>query len=331
LLKEQFAFEISRWQGKKSQEIVLDSSSGIIEASKTPLSKRINPVAIKLDRFAQWADKTSLDPVIMASTRIYEWAEKNERKSIEIWTSSAEPKENEILETIKQFPDSNPQEIMIWISPRNSSSFKEGTRIGVYQLIFVNGEKYLFFRTLCSYTYPQECAESAKRLLGFSSLEIDPSTLSDPEKLRATPLPLKISGNSLTAFLKKHLNLPDDVWETIAQGKDLAEKIKINRAMEELYTPAVIWQINQAKTWSQQAQIGTRLEQEFQRRTGRVLTAGSCGVLYSSFSQPYSPFSFLPPLAAEGSGRRKHCGKCGKYGYFSEGETCPYNKKPPPD
>ena len=326
LPKEQFAFEISSWQGKKSQEIVLDSSSGIIEASKTPLSKRINPVAIKLDRFSQWVDEKSLDPIIIASTKIYEWAEKTDQKPIEIWMPSAEPKENEILETLEQWPDSNPQEIMVWISPRNSGSFKEGTRIGIYQLISVNGEKYLFFRTLCSYDCPEECAVNARGLLEFSSLKADPTAFSDPEILRGTPFPLKIPGNSLTAFLRKHLNFPDDGWETIAQGKDLTEKIKINQTIEELYTPEILQQIQQAETWSQQVQIGIYLEQEFQKRTGRGLTAGSCGALYSSFSQLNSPFSFLPPLVTEGSGQRKHCGKCGKYGYFSEGETCPYSK-----
>ena len=326
LLKEQFAFEISNWQGKKTPEIVLDSSSGIIEASKTPLSKRINPVAIKLDQFSQWADEKSSDSTIIASTKIYKWATETNRKSIEIWTSSPEPKEDEILKTMRQWPDSNPQEIMVWISPRNSGSFKEGTRIGIYQLISIHGERYLFFRTLCSYDQAEECAKKACNLLNFSALKVDPTIFSDPEILRGTPLPLEVPGNSLTAFLKKNLNLPDEIWEAISQGKDLTEKIKINRTIEKLYTPEVLQKIDHAKTWSQQVQIGKYLEQEFQKRTGRVLTAGSCGALYSSLSQLNSPFSFLPPLAIESSDQRKHCGRCGKYGYFSEGETCPYDK-----
>jgi len=328
LIKEQFAFEISSWQRKNPQEVILDSSSGIIEASKTSLGKRINPVAIKLDRFRQWADEKSLDPVIIASTKIYKWATEEKRKSIEIRTFSLEPKESEILETLGQWPDSNPQEIMVWISPRNETSFKEGTRIGIYQLISVNNEKYLFFRTLCTYDQAEECAKKARTLLDFSSLKVDPTTFSDPEILRKTPLPLEVPGNSLTAFLK-NLNLPDDVWETISQGKDLAEKIRINKTIEELYTPQLFQKINQAKTWSEQASIGVYLEKEFQKRTGRVLTAGSCGALYSSFFQSSSPFSFLPPLAAESSGRRIHCGRCGKHGYFTEGETCPYDKETP--
>lgn len=324
--EEVHAFEIGSWKGKTPTEIVLDSSSGIIEASKTPLGQRINPVVVRLDRFAQWTDKESLDPVIAASTKIYDWTAETNRKSTEIWMSSPEPKENEILETLGQWPDANPQEVMVWISPRNSDPFKEGTRVGIYQVILIHGERFLFFRTLCSYDQAEECSKKARALLDFSTLEIDQTNLSDPEILRATPIPIEIPGNSLTAFLKKHLNLPDDVWETISQGKDITDKIRINQTMEELYTPEVLRQINQAETWSQQARIGIWLEQEFQKRTGRILTAGSCGGLYSSLSQLNSPFSFLPPLATEGSGGRKHCGKCGKHGYFSEGETCPYTK-----
>lgn len=324
--EELHAFEIGNWQGKTSTEIVLDSSSGIIEASKTPLGQRINPVVVSFDRFAQWTDTESLDPIIIATTKIYEWASEPNRKAIGIGLPSQEPNENEILETLAQWPDSNPQEIMVWISPRNNSSFKEGTRIGIYQVITTDDEKYLFFRTLCSYDQAEECAEKAGSLLNFSALEVDPTTFSDPEILRATPIPLEVPGNSLTAFLKERLNLPDDIWETISQGKDLAEKIKINQTMEGLYTPQVLDQISQAKTQYQQAQIGIYLEQEFQRRTGRELVSGSCGGLYSSDSLLNSPLSLLPPLATESLSRRKHCGKCGKYGYFSEGETCPYVK-----
>lgn len=32
-------------------------------------------------------------------------------------------------------------------------------------------------------------------------------------------------------------------------------------------------------------------------------------------------------ILGEGNTQRKHCGKCGKSGYFTEGETCPYDSK----
>jgi len=327
--KEQLhAFEIPNWQGKSLSEISHDGASGTIEASAVSLSKRINPVALKLSKFAKWTDTQSNDPVIIASTKIYQWAQEVKESSIKIWTQSEDPEENEILRAIKDQPDLNPQDLIIWISPRDKINFKEGTRVGIYQVILINGEKYLFFRTLCNFDYFEECAKSAQKFLHFSTLEKKPTIFLDPEFLRTIPIPIKAPGNSLTDFLRKYLNFPDEVWAAIEEGKDLDEKIKLNEISKSIFTPDLVIEINQAKTFTEQARLGAYIEQELQARTGRRLIAGSCGTLYSSAtSSLYSLFSPLPLFSSEGEKKFvKNCGNCGApiNNYISKGYICPH-------
>lgn len=324
-VKENFAFDLANWRGKSPSEIILDSSSGTIEASAAPLIERVNPVLVKLNLFAKWSDEKSQDPVVVASTRIYQWALENKTRGIEIWLPSKEPTENEILEALKSFPDFNPGDLIVWFSPRDSLVFKEGTRIGIYQVIYVNGEKYLFLRTLCNFDYGPKCTRSAVGLLPFSPIKENSITFSNTETLRATPLPLKVPGNSLSEFFKHHLHFPPDFWEDLSLGKDIEIKIKINNTMAQIITPAILEEINQAASFADQLRIGMYLEREFQEQTGRILKGGVCGILYSSVNLGFLSSILGTSIPNYEGGRRKHCGKCGKQGYFTEGETCPYD------
>jgi len=324
--KEIYLFDVGNWKGKPLKEITSDASSGIIEASDAALIERVNPVATRLEVFARWSDEKSQDPVIIASTKIHKWALDNQTKGIEIWLAAKEPTESEILEALKPFSDFNPSEVMVWFSPRNSTFYKEGTRIGIYQVIYVNGEKYLFFRTLCNFDYGPECAKSAASLLPYSSLRENPVVFSDSEILRATPLPLNTPGNSLSRFFEHHLNFPPNLWKALSQGKDIETKMKITQQMAGIFTPEVVEQINQAQSFGAQRKIGIYLEKIFQDRTERTLRGGVCGLLYSSHSlSPFAPLFSVSGIPSSESGRRVHCGRCGKHGYFTEGESCPYD------
>jgi len=115
-----------------------------------------------------------------------------------------------------------------------------------------------------------------------------------------------------------------DFWKALAQGRDISEKIKINNLVARVFTPGVFDRINQAQTFYDQQKIGLTLQIELQEQTQRTLKGGVCGILYSSTEISNPLFKFFGIKSSE-NGRRKHCGKCGKYGYFTEGETCPYD------
>ncbi len=324
LEKETYIFDIGNWRGKPLPDVIVDASSGIIEASAASFLDRVNPTVVKLSGFARFSNEKSQDPAIIASTQIHTWAQNNDSKGIEIWLHSKKPTENEILEAIKPFSDFNPGKLMIWFSPRNDSAYKEGTRIGIYQVIYVNNEKYLFFRTLCNYDYCSECAKSATKLLAFSSLKENPIIFTDPEILRATPLPLETTGGSISEFFSHYLHFPSNFWEALAQGKDLSEKIKINSNVARVFTPEILDEISRADTFTDQRRIGEWLEIQLQEQTQRTLKGGVCGILYSSTEKSNSLSKILGIKGSE-NGRRRHCGRCGKHGYFTEGESCPYD------
>lgn len=321
--KERIAIDLNNWRTKTREQILQDLASFPIESANLPLEQRVNVVALKITSFERLLSPFSQNPEDIATIKIHKWALKS-KPNIEIWTDSQDPSEVEIIKAMESFVDFNPGQITVWISPAEKGIY-DGSRIGIYQTILVNNEKYLFFRSLCGNQYVKECADIAILFLAHSREKIETAELLNPEVLRATPIILDVPNKSLIKFLGSFIKTPA-TWEAILKAEDIKMKIKTFKVAYELISDGTFQQIQQANEFYQQVQIGTQLERELQEKLNITLKSGSCGILYSSINtNPLAPILGISTLNSEG-GRRKHCGKCGKHGYFSDGESCPYDK-----
>lgn len=317
--KERFAIEISGWQEKPLEALQGDIASFSIEAGKVPLEKRINPVAVSLENFRTLVKKGSPDSEDQATEKIYDWAEKVS-PSVYLWLDTVS--EEEVLLAMKGFIDLNPGNVGVWISPPFKDHYKE-SRIAVYQVVEVNNRKYLFFRNFCGNLSSEECYSLA---LGLEKFSLDRNLIvNDPELIRSSPLFLNIPGSSFVSFLSK--NIPDiSSWSEVEKGKDIEEKINALKVTSGILDENTYTAINKAVTPEEQILIGRLIEIRLQEKLGKALSPSSCGNLYSAFSNPLF-VSIRGIHSQEITARRKHCGKCGKYGYFLDGETCPYDTK----
>lgn len=317
---ERIAIDLNNWKDKTSEEIRQDLASFPIESANLPIEKRVSVVAIKLSSFEKLVNPSSKSPEDIATKKIYGWAEKI-KPAIEIWTDSPTPNESEILSGMKSFIDFNPGEIMVWLSPAEKGIYEE-SRIGIYQVISVNKEKYLFFRSLCGTQDTEQCKGIVTRLLPYSDKEAGIPEFIDPAITRATPIAVEIPGESLIDFLGSKIPDMPLIWEAILKGEDLKMKIKTISVVSELITEESTNQIKETNCFYRQIELGAFLEKELQRKLNISLKSGSCGILYSHLNH------FITPIlsGATESPSRRHCGKCGKHGYFSPGEICPYSE-----
>lgn len=313
--KEAIAIDLRRWQGVPIAEVRSQNASFPIEAGDRPFEERITVLAVPLESFAKLKKSESLAADDIATTKICDWA-KQTKASIEIWTNSST--QEEILEAMRDFIEINPGQAMIWISPKEKGIYLE-TRIGIYQVVSVNSKKHLFFRTLCSNHSFENCQKMA---LGFKKDIV----FEDPEALRATPIPVIVPRDNPIDFFSSIIKMPS-VFEAIRKGADIKNNLLSLEQASKIITKEVYQRIQTATSFSQQIMLGQFIERQLQERSGTRLLNGTCGILYSSLTAPSLTqiFGHSSITTAEG-GRRKHCGKCGKHGYFTEGESCSYDQ-----
>jgi len=329
--QERFAIDISRWQGKSPRQIQQDFASVALEAGNRPLPQRVNAVVLDNSHFGGLIKETSLGPEDLATKRIFQWAERD-TPTTEIQTQSFPLSETEILNELRSSTDLPPATAMIWISPPVEGQYQEA-RLIVYQTIKVNNQKYLFFRAICSEHTAEECLGISQRLSPFISPDENLLLPTDVEQLTATPLPLSIPENqSLATFFGQLIDLPE-VWQAIAKGEDLKEKISV---LEK--TAAIVdshyQSIGQASNFLDAWVVGTSLERALREKMNFALRSGPCGGLYSDLSSPSVRGILGVEISAknylgisEGSRKFIHnCGACGKElkMYMAKGDRCPY-------
>lgn len=318
--REKIAIDLINWRGKPASHLIQDLASFPIESANLPPQERTNVVCLPLSDFEKLKNPFSKNPEDQATLRICQWAEKT-IPEIEIFGPE---NEKGVFQSMEKFIDQNPGQILLWFSPSQENVYSE-SRIGLYQIILVNGEKYLFFRSLCGDYDFQDCLNLIKKLKQELVSEKFLFEIKSPEQLRASPIIIDVPGKSLFAFLGNVFSETPLVWEAIKKGQDIKRKIKATQVATTLLSPERISEIQQAISFEQQIIIGTQIEKDLQALLGVSLKTGSCGLLYSKLT---NPFSFLPVFfgsPVEGRTRR-HCGKCGKTGTFMRGETCPYDQ-----
>ena len=320
---ERIAIDLNNWQDKEPATIIRDTACFAVEARKGPAEKRINAGVAKLTEFENLVDESSRNPEDIATLRIFEWA-KQDSPSIQIFTRNPLPEDEEILETMADCIDINPQTMVLWLSPPLEGYYKE-SRLVVYQTISVNGEKHLFFRAICGNHSPVECLSIANQLLET------PQFFTDAEQLRATPLLILIEGKeSWIKHLGRFVKMPE-VWQVITEGQDLQEKMKSLSGARPIIR-ANHQRITDAKTPYERYLVGVTIEQRLQEQLGITLqSSGPCGILYSDFAT--QPWAIIIPLEINNlfsSEKRakfiKNCGACGKElnRYMTKGDRCPY-------
>jgi hypothetical protein len=315
--KQEYALSLENWRnGIDSSDLAAFAN----EANKAPFAERITTLPVRPNEFAKLIKPNDYSAENIATQRIYEWAEKTE-PNIKIWASSP-ISTGDILEAMRQYIDFNPQSSCIWISPPFAGKYPE-SRINWYQVIEVNGEIYLFRRHLPSPHSAKECLQMAKKLLSYSQ-SIPLAEISDPEMLRATPLPITIPGRNPIDFLREVIDIPG-VWKTISLGEDI-DRNKLTFEVAEEIKNEFAHRVAAAHTLCQQRLIGAEIEIYLQSRLGIVLMADGHGPLYSQTlnlltSQP--GFEFLSSLLSR-EGTREHCGDCPdkKGKKFAFGEKC---------
>lgn len=329
-IKERLAIDVSNWQGKPSNQIHQEVASFVLEAGDRPLGQRVNPVVLDNSVFGGLVKENSAGAEDVATERIFQWAN-NDTPATEIWTEGAAFSEKETLEGLLSFADLNPGTVMVWISPPAAKKYSE-SRIIIYQTININSQKHLFFRAICSEYSDEECLKIAQEL----SVSISPGTIlssiSETETLRATPLPLSLPKNkSYTGFFGEFVNLPG-VWEAIAKGEDIREKIKA-LAVAEGIVETNYKSITEAKNYFDYWVVGSRIEKLLEEKMNMTLKSGPCGGLYSDSPSPLRGIFGVEIFArnyshtGEESSKFIHnCGACGRElkRYMSKGDHCPY-------
>lgn len=294
------------------------------EARNTSFENRANPVVTSLLDFSKLVKPESNLSTDIATAIIYDWAKKDS-PSIKIWTQNSSPTSEEILEAIYPYRDVNPGSIMIWLSPKGKVYV--GARTNIYQTIAVNDEKFLFFWAIPSSHSDEEFLEFNRKLIYYTSDKQRAWTIiKDAEDLRINPIPVQIPQfESLTAFLDQNISL-SEVWKAIASGKiimdTLSDLARVKPMVAKRYQ-----EIIRAKTELERIIVGASIEQDLQDEFGALLSDSHGGLYLSLFINPLASGSFLEmahsPFQREyTSGRRFHCGKCGKTGYLNKGESC---------
>lgn len=331
---ERLAIDIRHWGRVNPADIGSDIASFALEAGDRPLTERTNPVVLELTAFSKLVRRESRETEDVATKKILAWAE-TDTPAAEIWTTTSHPSEIEVLNALCDFADLNPGTIMVWVSPPKAGTYTE-SRIVAYQTIKINGQKYLFFRAVCSEHSTGECLEIAKQLSVFASPGTNPPLISNSGQLRATPLALTIpKEQTLTGFLSKTISGLPEVWKAIAKGNDLKEKIEALKVAVPI-VDGFYDQIRQAESFIDQWEVGRGIEAEIKKMMGFRLRSGPCGGLYSDLSSPSSGLTgiFGVGISArnylnvnEGSGKFIHnCGVCGKElkRHMIKGDKCPY-------
>ncbi len=181
-----------------SRHVVLFSR----EARNASFEQRVNPVVVSLAEFAKLVKPDSDLTTDIATAKIYFWAKNNipTEKTTQIWLKSSSPTMEEILLQILLLPANNPDSIMFWVSPKGND-YQEA-RLNLYQVIMVNGRKYLFFWGIPTDHSDENCLVFVQKLCG--------SRFKDAEDLRVNPFALQISENLVT-FLQKNIALRHNV------------------------------------------------------------------------------------------------------------------------
>lgn len=325
---ERIAIDLGHWQNKKPEVIIQDTASFVIEASKRPLEKRINAGVVKVTEFGNLVKRESLNPEDTATWRIFEWA-REDSSSLIIRTKSSSPEEEEILKTMQDYLDINPQTMVLWISPSLKGHYQE-SRIVVYQTIEANHEKYLFFRTICGQQSETECLNIAKKLLASSDQTLKtPNSITNVDQLRSTPLLFLIKGKeSWINYLSRFIDMPA-VWKAIAEGEDLRAKKEALVVAQQVITEN--YQGIIGSHYSGQLAVGVKIERDLQEKMGIILQSGPCGMLYSDLNR--QGWATIVPLDIENFSYSeeetkfiKNCGACGKElnRYMAKGDRCPY-------
>jgi len=327
-----FAIDIKGWQGKTPDRVHEDIASFALEAGDRSPGQRINTVVLNPSGFGNLVRENSREAEDIATKKIFEWAQQA-RPAIEIQVESPSD-EIEVLNSLCSFTDTNPGTVMVWISPPVEKKYDEA-RIVIYQTIWVNGQKYLFFRAICSRHTPEECLRISRQLRPFVSTKPAPF-MANSEQLTATPLPVTIPKNqTYTGFFSQIVDLPE-VWQAIAQGEDLKEKIEALKKTEAIVN-LHYQSITQAGTFQYQWLVGSQIEQLIQKKMNLTLLPGPCGELYSNFTSFTSTSVFgifgveidaknLPVSSGrEGKKYVYNCGNCGApiNMEISKGYRCP--------
>lgn len=328
-----FAIDIGNWKGRTRNQVHQDIASVALEAAADkPLSQRVNSVILEASAFGGLIKEKPANAEDIATKKIFLWAEKD-IPATEIWTKSSPPGEKELLNSLCSFADLNPETVMVWLSPPIEKKYDEA-RLVIYQTIKVNGQKYLFFRAICSKHTTEECFEIARKLRPFVSPKEAPTLIANGEQLTATPLPILIpEKQSFSGFFRQFINLPE-VWKAIAEGKDLKGKIEAlekTRGIVNSHYQSII----QANTFRQQWSIGAEIEQLIQREMQLTLRSGPCGELYSNltstsifgiFGVEINAQNLPVSLGSEGGKMIRNCGACGKAlnRYMKKGDRCPH-------
>lgn len=327
LTTERIAINLGNWKNKEPEAITSDLASFAGEASTESIERRINAGVVGLKKFECLLQQNSQDPEDIATRQIYQWAQQDS-PSLRITTCSTSPSDREILESMQDCLDINPQTMVLWLSPPLENHYKE-SRIIIYQTIEVNGKKFLFFRAICGKQTAKECLAIAEHLLQSSSqAEKTPDTITNPEKLRATPFLFLISGEeSWINYLSRFIDMPA-VWKTIANGEDLRNKGKAlviaQNIVDQNYQKIIY--ARSFEEWT----VGVKIEQALQKGLGITLQSGPCGTLYSDLNRPWAtiiPLGINNLFSSEKKAKFiKNCGACGKElnQYMTKGDRCPY-------
>lgn len=311
---------------KTPDEIAWDITYFSREARKAPFQQRANAIVISLDKFEKLVNPESGLSTDLATYSIYQWA-KQASPAIKFSIDAKSPAPQEILERMLPLADFNPQSIMVWLSPRGQ--IYQEARINIYQVIEVNGQKYIFFWSTPSSHTDQECLIFHQNLLRYAATEAPP--LDNAETLRISPLPIKIpKTKSLTNFLNEQIPLPE-VWKGFARGQVIKDTIGEFFIVGNL----VLNEYNQIigrKTEYENRVIGARLEMAVESRLNIELRSGIHGDLNQNALSELGTNFFMTTgrLLSErnsfSSTEKVHCGACGEYPKgqkFTPGFKCP--------
>lgn len=133
-----------------------------------------------------------------------------------------EEREYQAFLKIQEWARDNGSGAILWISPPNHKSGYFCSKFTISELRKKNGEKQLHNTAILNFEDAQNCLEIARKIL--------PSlVVTDPEVLRATPIPITPpDGVIWTSFLEKHIP-PRNAW---IQIKNLEHETKKQKARE---------------------------------------------------------------------------------------------------
>lgn len=310
---------------KSQDEIAWDVAYFSREARKAPFVERTNAIVINLDKFGGLVNPKSNLATDLATSEIYEWAKKI-APSISFSADTPSPSTQDLLNKMLPLVDFNPRSVMVWISPKGE--IYQEARINVYQVVEVDGQKYLFFWSAPSSNTDEECLTFSQNLSRFTATE--PPVIEDVEVLRISPLPVQIpQGETLTGFLAGQIPL-SGVWEQIASGQIIKDTVTEFATVRKLVL-SEYGQIISQKNEYQNRVVGARLEMAVKEMLNIELRSGVHGSLNENALSEFGVNSLMTTgrLFSEGtslsSREQVHCGACGEYARgqkFSPGFRC---------